>query len=82
MSKIEHIDNVAAKIESLIPDSLKEADFSIRQRIKSILESFAAELNLASREEFDVQAKVLLKTRQKLEDLEKKVAALGAADVK
>lgn len=70
MSKIEQIDKFVSKIEQIIPEGLKQSDFSIRQQIKSILEGFIAELDLPSREEFDVQSKVLLKTRQKLEALE------------
>ena len=37
-----------------------------------------AKLDLVTREEFDVQARVLLRTREKLDALEARVAALEA----
>ena len=45
-------------------------------RLKAIIESAVAKLNLVTREEFDAQQKVLLHTRERLELLEKEVGRL------
>ena len=48
----------------------------IEKNLHSVLQSALAKLDLVTREEFEVQSAVLARTRQKLEDLEKRVAAL------
>ena len=60
MIKIEQIDQVADKISKLVPETVKDADFSLKQKVKALLQDFAGELDLVTREEFDVQRKVLL----------------------
>jgi len=45
-------------------------------KLKPLLESALRKLNLVSREEFDAQQRVLQRTRQKLEELEAKLAEL------
>jgi ubiquinone biosynthesis accessory factor UbiK len=47
-----------------------------QSQLRSLLESILRKLNLVTREEFDAQRAVLLRTRMKLEELEKEVAAL------
>ena len=50
----------------------------LEQAAKSVLEKF----NFVTRQEFDTQAQVLLKTRAKLEKLEAKLDALEDANEK
>ncbi len=45
-------------------------------QIKALIESAVRKCNLVSREEFDAQSAVLARTRQRLEELEEKIAAL------
>jgi len=45
----------------------------VKNNIKVLLEDYLRKLNLVSREEFDIQKEVLLKTRLKIEELEKKL---------
>lgn len=47
-----------------------------KQNIKTLLQSQLSKLDLVSREEFDSQAQVLLRTREKLEQLEQQLANL------
>lgn len=49
---------------------------AMQQQIKTMLQSSFAKLDLVTRDEFDAQAAVLQRTREKLEQLEAKVAAL------
>lgn len=62
---IEQLDHLLPKGE-LLP----------REDIKRLIESTAKKLDLVTREEFDAQAAVLLRTRQLLEELEAKIARL------
>ena len=45
----------------------------IKSKIKIRIEDYLHKLNLVTREEFDSQQEVLLKTRLKIEELEKKI---------
>lgn len=72
------IDDVASKISSGIPDSLKTIASEFESNCKSVLKASFEKLDLVTREEFDIQKEVLAKTRLKLEQLEKKVDALIA----
>lgn len=46
------------------------------KHLRTVLGNFLARLDLVPREEFDVQRQVLLRTREKLERLEARVAEL------
>jgi hypothetical protein len=50
----------------------------IEKNVRAVLQSGLARLDLVSREEFETQARVLAKTREKLERLEVRVAELEA----
>jgi BMFP domain-containing protein YqiC len=52
----------------------------IERNLKAMLSAFFARLDLVTREEFDVQRKVLLRTREKLERLEAKLAEIEQRD--
>ena len=49
----------------------------IDRNAKSLLQSALTRLDVVSREEFDAQAAVLKRTRERLEALEAKIASLG-----
>ena len=68
-------DELAARIGQAIENSPVK---DIEKNVKAMLASSFARLDLVPRAEFDVQAQVLLRTREKLEALEAKVAALEA----
>ena len=48
----------------------------VEKQIKALLQSALAKLDVVSREEFETQQVVLLRTRERLEALEKRVAEL------
>ncbi|WP_417581046.1 accessory factor UbiK family protein [Nitrincola sp.] len=52
---------------------------AVQQQLQSMLQQTLSRLDLVTREEFDAQQAVLLRTREKLEALEKQVAAMEAA---
>lgn len=57
----------------------------LEKNLRALLASFFARLDLVTREEFDVQRQVLLRTREKLAQLEAQIAELetklGSRDV-
>ena len=66
-------EEVSAKLKDVLGQS-PAAD--IEKNLRAILQSVFAKLDLVTREEFDVQQAVLLRTREKLEALEAQVSAL------
>ena len=76
MNKPTQIDELAKKLAGFMPTSVQNLQEDIEQNIRNGLESGLRKMNLVGREEFDIQNAVLLRTREKLEALEKTVAAL------
>jgi len=75
------LDDVSARMAAAIAASpARDAE----KNLKAMLTGALAKLDLVTREEFDIQANVLLRTREKLEALEARVAELerrvGAAN--
>jgi BMFP domain-containing protein YqiC len=54
----------------------------VEKNLKAMLSAFFARLDLVTREEFDIQRQVLLRTREKLEKLEAQLAELEQRDRK
>ncbi len=52
----------------------------IEKNARALLSTFFAKLDLVSREEFDIQAQVLLRTREKLKALEERLDQLEVRD--
>lgn len=78
MIDLNHIDDLARRLSQLVPPGLRESQEELQQTFKSALQAGLARLDLVTREEFDVQQAVLLRTREKLEALERTVIALEA----
>ncbi|WP_456373929.1 accessory factor UbiK family protein [Thiolapillus sp.] len=73
------LDDISSKVAQTLPGGLQAMQNDLQRNLRSGLESALARLNLVTREEFDVQAAVLARTREKLEALEKQVAELEKA---
>lgn len=73
MDKNKLIGQISEQIKGLFDNNYTK---DIEHNIKAILASVFSKLDLVSREEFDVQQKVLTATRQKLEELEAQVQKL------
>lgn len=78
MIDLNHIDDLARRLSQLVPPGLRDSQEELQQTFKSALQAGLAKLDLVTREEFDVQQTVLLRTREKLETLERTVATLEA----
>lgn len=60
-------------ILSLLPEALGR---DLKDNVEATIQGYFEEMNLVSRKEFEVQQKVLAKTRTKLEVLEQTIEAL------
>jgi BMFP domain-containing protein YqiC len=84
MIDLSHLDDLARRLSALVPPGVREGREELQQNFKAVLQSGLSRLDLVTREEFEVQRAVLLRTREKLEELQRTVAQLeeqlGAAD--
>lgn len=69
------LDDLARRIGQAIESSPAK---DIEKNLRAMLQSGLQRLDLVSREEFEVQSQVLLRSREKLEALEARVAELEA----
>ncbi len=76
MINVQSIDLLAQRLAALVPPGLHAAREDLTSTFRSALQSGLRELDLVTREEFDVQRCVLLRTREKIEQLEQQIAAL------
>lgn len=76
MINARKIEEIAKQVSDSIPPGIKNVAAEIEDKTKVVLQRKLAELDVVSREEFDVQTQVLIKTRGKLTDMEAKLAEL------
>ena len=60
-------------ILNILPQNTKEIKDDVKDNLKILLNDYLKKIDVVTREEFDVQKEVLLKTRKKLDDLEEKL---------
>lgn len=72
------LEEIAKNISNAIPPGVKTMAGEAEERVKTILQAQLQKLDFVSREEFDVQSQVLIRTREKLEALEARLAELEA----
>ena len=72
----KNIHEIIQQVVDALPEGLKNMPNDVRQNMRSCLQSALEKCDLVTREEFDAQRGVLLRTREKLEILEQKIAEL------
>ncbi|AEO44063.1 accessory factor UbiK family protein [Xanthomonas perforans] len=78
MIDFNQLDDLARRLSDLVPPGLRQSREELQSTFKGALQAGLGKLDLVTREEFDVQRAVLLRTREKLDALEQTVAALEA----
>ncbi|MDO7083854.1 accessory factor UbiK family protein [Pseudocolwellia sp. AS88] len=78
MINAKKIEEIAQQVSNAIPAGLKNVASDIEEKTKTIVQRKLAELDVVTREEFDVQTQVLIKTRAKLTELEAKLVEIEA----
>ena len=73
------MNNIFNDLQSKINEALESSPAKdLEKNVKALMAQGFSKLDLVTREEFDIQSQVLAKTREKLEALEQRVAALEA----
>ena len=70
------INRLSDRINELLPPQLQQVKSDFDARLKTLLQQQLTELEFVSREEFDIQARVLQRTRAKLDALVAKLTEL------
>ena len=70
------INRLSEKINALLPPGLQQAKSDFDTRLKQLLQQQLASYEMVSREEFEIQQRVLERTREKLEAIEARLQAL------
>ena len=73
------IDDLAKRLSDLVPPGAREAHAEMLSNFRDALRAGLRRFDLVTREEFDVQRCVLLRTREKVEALESRVNELEAS---
>ena len=76
MINFSAIDDIARRLAELVPADARAARDDLAANFRDALRGGLRKLDLVTREEFDVQRGVLLRTRQLVEELEARVAEL------
>jgi len=75
------IDELTQRISRLLPDNAQLIRADIENNIHALLQETINKLNLVSREEFEIQAALLQRSREKLDALEKKLAEINKPEI-
>ncbi|MGE0079773.1 MAG: accessory factor UbiK family protein [Thiohalomonadaceae bacterium] len=70
------IDDLSRRIADSLPPGARELQRDVQKNVRAMLHSTFSRLDLVTREEFEIQTRVLEHTRAKLIELEKQVAEL------
>lgn len=76
MFDAKFIDDLAHRLSDAMPPGIRNVQSDLEKNLRATVQAALSKLDLVTREEFDVQTKVLARTRTKLEALESVVAEL------
>lgn len=76
MINVKLIDELARRLTGVLPPGANVLKGDVEKNIRSVLHAAFSKMELVTREEFEVQAQVLQRSREKLEALEKQVSEL------
>ncbi|MDX1397028.1 MAG: accessory factor UbiK family protein [Oceanospirillum sp.] len=78
MLKPEMISELTRQMGEKFSGAGLPGEAELKRQMQSVAENVFAKLNLVTREEFDIQSEILLRTRAKADALEAQVAQLEA----
>lgn len=76
MIDAKFIDDLAHRLSAAMPPGARNVKSDLEKNLRATVQAALSKLDLVTREEFDVQTKVLARTRAKLETLETAVTEL------
>ena len=71
MNKSSVLDEIVGKLGQVLPAGAIELKEDFEKNARAAVQSTLAKMDLVTREEFDIQAALLQRTREKLDRLEK-----------
>lgn len=69
----QKLEEIAKQVSDAMPEGVKNIGEDIDRKVKQVLQAQLGKLDMVSREEFEVQTQVLLRTREKLAEMEAKI---------
>jgi ubiquinone biosynthesis accessory factor UbiK len=78
MLEPKDLDAIAQQLSALLPEGFSSVHEDLQAQFRQVTQTALTKLELVSREEFDVQRKVLARTRAKVDALEKQIADMEA----
>ncbi|MGP4123426.1 MAG: ubiquinone biosynthesis accessory factor UbiK [Sodalis sp. (in: enterobacteria)] len=76
MLEPKKLKQLARQVEESLPKGIRDLGHNMEKKIRQGLQNQLSRMDLVSREEFDVQAQVLLRMREKLGQLEVRLNSL------
>jgi len=76
----DFIGDLARKLAANVPGGVRAAQADLERNFEALLQGAFSRLDLVTREEFEIQRRVLERTREKLARLEADLARLEGAD--
>ncbi|MCS3431367.1 ubiquinone biosynthesis accessory factor UbiK [Klebsiella sp. BIGb0407] len=75
------IEQIARQVHESMPKGIRDLGDDVEKKVRQVIQSQLTRLDMVSREEFDVQTQVLLRTREKLALLEQRLNELESRTV-
>ncbi len=72
------LDDLTQRLAGAMPPAAKAMQADVEKNLRAAVQAALGRLDLVTREEFDVQTKVLARSRARIEQLEKQIATLEA----
>lgn len=70
------LEQLAKQVQESLPKGIRNLGYDVKKKIRQVLQNQFSRMDLVSCEEFDVQSQMLLRTREKLSQLELRLNAL------
>ncbi|MDH5517064.1 MAG: accessory factor UbiK family protein [Gammaproteobacteria bacterium] len=70
------IDQLTKRLSDAVPDSFKLLQTDLEKNLKASVQAIFRDMDLVSRDEFDIQVALLARCRQELKQLEARLAEL------
>ena len=74
----DFLQSMAGKIQESLPEGFKNTHAEIENMVKTQMENLLPNFKFAKQDEFEIQQKILLKTRSEVDALKQRIDALEA----